>query len=243
MTNTLNTIKQKKLISNSEAKASEVMLQLLNSFSNITMTYIFNTMRILKARNIGDCYLENYIGMKAKYGEKFRDTYEILVAIGVYLAPKRILEIGTRTGISLCQLLSAHSNLSAIEKIVAVDPFDQWTSANLVRANLKYLNLNVDDKLKIHPIKSDEYFRIAEDGKFNSILIDGDHDRTVCGNDLEAAHKLCETEGIIVCDDLSSNVGECNLIGVWETWKNSHQHEYVFTEILEGKGCGIAIKL
>lgn len=207
----------------------------------LSLAAIMNTMRILKRVNPGDAYYENYLGMIKKYKEDFFDTYQVLLAIGVYRAPKRILEIGTRTGISLCQLLSSYIDLSVIETVVCVDPFDQWTSANLVRANLKYLNLPAGDLVKILAMRSEDFLPKCEE-TFDYVLVDGDHDRTVCRNDLEGAHRVVELDGVIICDDLSPSDGECNLIGVWEDFKKSHLEEYHYAEILSGKGCGIAIR-
>lgn len=213
-------------------------------WTDIAMTAIFNTMRILKKINQGDTYYEAYLGMRKKYGEKFFDTYQLLWKIGTDIAPKRILEIGTRTGISLCQLLSAHDQKELIETIVCVDPFDQWTSPNLVRANLNYLNLpSRGDEVKIHPIKSEDYFRQTEGlESFDFILVDGDHSKDVAALDLEASHKLIEHGGILVFDDISTAPGECALIDVWEAWKRKHQDEYYFYEVMQGKGVAWAIR-
>lgn len=223
---------------------NEAMALMSGTWEDIAMAAIFNTMRVLKKLNPGDAYYENYLSMRAKYGEKFFDTYQVLWKIGVDYAPKRILEIGTRTGISLCQLLSAHSEKSQIETIVCVDPFDQWTSPNLVRANLAYLNLpHGADEVTIHPMKSDEYFKQTNGlDAFDFILVDGDHSKEVAAIDLDSAHHLLEHAGIIVFDDISTAPGECALIDVWEAWKQKHEDEYSFYECMEGKGCAWAIK-
>lgn len=213
-------------------------------WTEIAMAAIFSVMRILKAVNPGDTYYENYLGMRERYGISFFDTYQLLWKIGVTRAPKRILEIGTRTGISLCQLLSSMSRkaLDAIETIVCVDPFDQWTSPNLVRKNLKYLNLPSDEKVKIHPIKSEDYFKNAEGETFDFILVDGDHSKEAAAKDLDAAFELIETGGIIVFDDISTNPGECALRDVWDAWKAKHAAEFFFKENMEGKGVAWAIR-
>ena len=207
----------------------------------LSLATIMNTMRILKKLNPGDTYYEAYLGMKAKYKETFFDTYQVLLAIGIYRAPKRILEIGCRTGISICQLLSAHADLEGIEKIVLVDPFDQWTSANLVRANLKYLNLP-HEKPEILAIKSQDYFAQKDNPTYQFILVDGDHNKSVAAQDLIGAHDLLEKGGIIVMDDISQAPGECALIDVWEGWKAQHVDEYYFYECMDGKGVALAIK-
>jgi predicted O-methyltransferase YrrM len=211
----------------------------------LSLAAIFNTMRILKKLNPGDTYYEAYLGMKGKYGDQFFDTYQVLWAIGVYRAPKRILEIGTRTGISLCQLLSSYIDLSGIEKVVCVDPFDQWTSANLVRANLKYLNLpHEPERVTIYASSSVDCLpELRERNEtFDYILVDGDHTKSVAAIDLENAHSVCENGGIIVFDDISTAPGECALLDVWEAFVENHKAEYWFNAILQGKGVAFAIK-
>ena len=215
----------------------------------ISMAAIYNTMRILKKMNPGDAYYENYLGMKAKYGDGFFDTYNLLWSIGVHRKPKRILEIGTRTGISLCQLLSAmdHDALRALERVVCVDPFDQWTSPNLVRANLKYLNLPAE-KVDILAMRSEDYFRAEyQNGKpeytqFDFILVDGDHSKPAARADLDAAVRLIAPGGIIVFDDISTAPGECALIDVWEAWKAEHADDFYFGANMNGKGVAWAIR-
>lgn len=233
-----------------ELELAELLMDLTEIAPRETIAAMMNTMRILKKINPGDQYYEAYIGMREKYGAKFFDTYQVLWAIGIYKKPKRILEIGTRTGISLCQLLSAHDDLKSVEKVVCVDPFDQWTSPNLVRANLKYLNLPSEpEKVYIHPIKSQDYFKMLEvdrginDGLFDYILVDGDHDKSVAAMDLESAHPALEEGGVMVFDDISTAPGECALIDVWEGFKAKHDGEYLFAEIMEGKGVAIGIKI
>ena len=242
----MSMIKTAKKVTDLEADASQKLLHVLDCEPAMTMAAIFNTMRILKRVNPGDAYYENYLSMRARYGAKFFDTYQLLWGIGVYLAPKRILEIGVRTGISLCQLLSAHKDLRAIERIVCVDPFDQWTSASIVRANLKHLNLpHTPEHVEILAMKSEDYYptAIQNEDTFDYVLVDGDHTKEVARKDLDYVHQLVEHGGVIVFDDISTAPGECALIDVWEAWKTEHLDEYVFTEVMEGKGVAIAVKI
>lgn len=197
-------------------------------------------MKKLKAVNPGDAYYENYLGMIKKYGPEFFDTYHLIHAIGEYFMPKRILEIGVRTGISLCQLLVSHNADDKVEKIVCVDPFDHWTSANLVRANLMALDLN-ESKVKILTMRSEEFFKMATD-KFDYILVDGDHEKKAARMDLEAAHMMLERGGVIVFDDISTNEGECGLITEWGDFMEKHGKEYFSCVRMEGKGVAWAVK-
>lgn len=210
---------------------------------------MLKVMKLLKSVNPGDAYYENYLGMIEKYGPEFFDTYHLIRAIGEHMAPKRILEIGVRTGISLCQLLVAHMDFDAIESVTCVDPFDQWTSPNLVRANLRKLGIE-DRGIHILAMRSEDFFKHrsnqASDGKlspsFDYILVDGDHAKPAARIDLEAAHLLLEKGGIIVFDDISTNDGECGLITEWDDFLKKHGSEYFSCARMEGKGVAWAIK-
>ena len=242
----------KKDMTTKDLLGARALLDLMTgAWEDIAEAAIFNTMRILKAVNPGDAYYENYLDMKRRYPDFF-DTYFLLWKIGATRPPKRILEIGTRTGISLCQLLSSMSReaLDRIEKIVCVDPFDEWTSPGLVRANLKHLNLNAvglhgENTIRIETMKSEEYFAHADSehkDQFDYILVDGDHSKEAAKKDLDAAHELLEKGGLIIFDDISTAPGECALLDVWQAFKSEHEGEYAFNESLKGKGVGVGIK-
>lgn len=212
--------------------------------SKLQNAIIFNTMRILKKLNPGDTYYEAYQGHLRKNGDQLYDLYMLLWEIGADRAPRNILEIGTRTGISLCQLLSAYIDHSIIDRIVCVDPFsDGYLSANLVRANLRYLNLPTG-KLEFLQEKSETALPklLKEEAKFDFILVDGCHEKNVAREDLEFAHKLCAIGGIIAFDDISTEKGECGLLDVWEDFEKIHSEQYLFGRNLSGKGVAWATK-
>jgi predicted O-methyltransferase YrrM len=211
------------------------------STRKISLAAILNTMRILKKANPGDAYYENYLGMIARYGEDFFDLYQLIWNVAIHRAPRRILEIGTRTGISLCQLLSAHRDLGSVERVVCVDPFDEWTSANLVRSNLRYLNLPAGDLVRILAMRSEDFLPKCQE-TFDYILVDGDHTKSVARADLEAAVPLLEPDGVILFDDISTAPGECALVDMWEDFKSEHAEEFFFAESMQGKGVGLAVK-
>jgi predicted O-methyltransferase YrrM len=209
---------------------------------SIFYSSIFNTMRILKKVNQGDTYLENYLGMLKKYGP-FLDVYHVLQAIGSRFSPATVLEIGTRTGISLCQLLSGYVHQEKLQRVVCVDPFDAWTSPGLVRSNLRHLNLPVE-KVEIRTQKSDEFFAtLPEEEMFDLILVDGDHSKEAAAKDLANAHKHLKQTGFLIMDDLSENPGEFALDDVWRNFLELYKVSYVSATSLEGKGVGVAIKL
>lgn len=227
------------------------MFEFLGVENKVTTATIFNTMRILKKINRGDTYLENYKGHLQR-NPQFFDTYCLLWQIGTWIAPKRILEIGTRTGISLCQLLSSYIDHSMIEEVISIDPYDAFTSPKIVEMNLKYLNIPTD-KIKFIVGKSgDEVPKLYGkeiDGTcqpkktFDYILVDGDHTREVARIDLELCHDLLESGGIVVFDDISPAPGECNLLPVWEEYTAAHLQDFEFTQHnLTGKGVAWAVK-
>lgn len=221
-------------------QANEKLLAIENAI-------IFNILRILKGVNPGDAYYENYLwhlkNCKSK-GETFYDLYCLLWEIGAMYPRKRILEIGTRTGISMCQLLSAYEKHDEIESIVSVDPFDDgFISPAIVKANLRHLNLP-SEKIEFRKGKSQDILPLlyGEGKTFDYILVDGDHTQEVAKQDLEWAHALCEKDGIIVFDDISTDPGQCGLIVVWNEFKNNRLTQYDWHEDMTGKGVAWAIK-
>lgn len=212
--------------------------------NKLMQAVIFNTMRILKRLNPGDMYYEAYKGHLEKDGDNFYDLYMLLWEIGAERAPRRILEIGVRTGISLCQLLSSYIDNSIVEEIICVDPFiDEFLSDKLVQVNLKTLNLPADKVRFIVDTSGSAIPQLLQDKKrFDYILVDGDHSQEAARMDLEGAHHLCDKNGVIVMDDLSTAPGECGLVVVWNAFKESHKTEYEFHENLSGKGVGWCVK-
>jgi cephalosporin hydroxylase len=214
-------------------------------YKKLMHSVIFNTLRILKNVNPGDAYYEAYLGHLQKSGADFYDLYMLLWEIGCDMRPHRILEIGTRTGLSLCQLMSAFINPNEIEKVVCVDPFlDEFTSPALVLKNLKYLNLPTDKVEIITGFSKDvlEKMIYVDKDRFDYILVDGDHTKEAARLDLEGAHRLIAPGGVICFDDISTDPGECGLIDVWLDWKNAHKADYDFHEKMVGKGVAWAFR-
>ena len=156
--------------------------------------------------------------------------------------PKRILEIGTRTGLSIAQLLSAFLDHSNIQEIILCDLFnDGLCTPNLVLNNLRYLNLPTD---KISFITGDSLVEIPKlfgTKMFDYILVDGGHDKENARQDLHNATQLIDRGGHIVFDDITPD--GCNLQDVWDEFKNIHFHEFHYYENHDGKGIGVAVRL
>lgn len=203
---------------------------------------IFSILRTICKQNPGDSYYQNYLWHYQKYGDKFYDTYHFAWERVIECRPRRILEIGTRTGISMAQLLSAYMDYSGIERIVSCDPFnDGYISPNLVKVNLGLVGIpdEVIDKIEFMVGDSKNIIPILED-KFDYILVDGSHDKKDAKQDLENVVRLVSDGGVIVFDDIS--VDGCDLIDVWNEFKHNHYDNFMWIENLNGKGIGYAIK-
>ncbi len=207
---------------------------------NTLTQYIFNNLRILKGRNTGDTYYEEYIKHYTREGEDFYDHYHLAVETVAFSKPTRILEIGVRTGICICNMLSAYIDQSVVERVVLIDLWnDGFTSENIVKMNLKTLNIPID---KIEFIKGDSLIEVPKlQGEFDWILVDGCHDKPVAKIDLENVVRLCAKDGMIVFDDISQD--GCALDDVWQEFKINHRNEFLFAENYKGKGVGWAVKL
>lgn len=201
--------------------------------------YIFNNLRILKGFNPGDTYFEEYKKHLAREGDDFFDHYHLAVQEVVDSQPKRILEIGVRTGICICNMLSAYLDHSVIERVVLIDIWnDGFASENVVKFNLKKMNIPTD---KIEFIKGDSLVEVPKlEGEFDWILVDGCHDKPVAKIDLENCVRLCAKNGVIVFDDIS--IHGCDLKDVWEEFKNNHKEDFLFYEDYNGKGVGWGVK-
>jgi predicted O-methyltransferase YrrM len=208
----------------------------------ISNEVIFNTLRILKKVNQGDLYYENYLGHLQKRGETFYDIYHFAWEWVIKHHPKRILEIGTRTGLSLCQLLSAYIDYSQIERIVSCDLYaDGFISPGLVKLNLRTLNIPqaIIDKIEFKIGDSKQTVPLLE-GKFDYILVDGSHEVIDAKIDLENVRPLIEVGGVIVFDDLTPD--GMSLEPVWNEFKEAYKEEFEFDENMNGKGIGWALK-
>ena len=205
---------------------------------------IFAILRVIKKGNPGDQYYEAYLGHLAKRGETFFDLYHFNWAYAIEHKPKRILEIGTRTGISLCQLLSAYIDHSVIEKVICCDLFnDGFITPSLVKYNLKLVGIpqTLIDKVQIITGNSRvEVPSLPKDEKFDYILVDGDHSREGAIADLTNVYPLINKGGVIVFDDIGED--GCGLIDVWNQFKEQHTAEFDWYEDLNGKGLGWAIR-
>jgi hypothetical protein len=204
---------------------------------------IFNLMRILKAVNPGDTWLENYQWHLNKRGETFFDTYHCMMRIGVHMNPKNILEIGCRSGISICQLLSSCKDYTD-KQVFLFDVFnDGFISPELVKINLSHLNIPTA-MVKFFTGKSDETMpKFKYDNpslKFDYILVDGSHDRKDAKVDLDNVSNMLNVGGVVIFDDIAPD--GCDLVDVWNTWKAEQGTNFDYFENMDGKGVGVALR-
>ncbi len=214
---------------------------------NIPSEVIFSVLRTLKGLNPGDLYYDNYLIHYRKYGDKFRDFYHFVWEWVIENKPKKILEIGTRTGISICQLLSAYIDSTIIEKIVLSDLFnDGFISPDLVKFNLKSLNIDQTTIDKVEFLLGDSkkmvpnYARKNPDLRFDFILVDGDHTPENAKVDLENVKPLIAQKGVIVFDDIAPD--GMSLDPIWQEFKTKYKEEFEWQENYDGKGFGVCIK-
>jgi len=212
----------------------------------IPSSVVFNTLRVLKKANPGDLYYEAYVGHWRQHKEKFMDTYHVMWQIATEFQPRRILEIGVRTGLSISQLLSGyiHEQFNAIERVVLCDLFnDGFCSPGLVRYNLMTLAIPKEVIDKIEFLSGDSKSKIPEfigdnpDQKFDYILVDGSHDKDDARHDLSMCHDILDVGGFMLFDDISPT--GVMLKDVWDEFKAEHRQEYDWFEDYNGKGVGV----
>lgn len=206
---------------------------------------LFNTMRILKKHNPGDTYLENYLyhyNKRKDDPDGFVDYYHLLWnTIGPELQPEYIMEIGCRTGISICQLLSSMMN-PGNAKVYLFDIFnDGFISPEVVKMNLRALNLPTENiKFFVgNSLETVPEFIKQDHPRMDYILVDGCHDKEVAKQDLANVIPLLNKGGIIIFDDIAPD--GCNLIDVWNDFKEKNSKEFYFAENMSGKGVGVGI--
>lgn len=213
-------------------------------YKSLAIRSFFNVMRILKRINPGDQWYEAYMGHYLKRQETFVDTYTVMWDIGMKYNPRNILEIGCRSGISICQLLCACMDYED-KRIVLNDIFsDGYISPEIVKMNMRYLNLPAE-KVEFLEGRSDHEIPKFEERnpnfKFDYILVDGDHSFDAAKKDLNMVKGLVDDGGFIIFDDIAPD--GCNLIGVWEDFKKENEDSFDFFQDMNGKGVGVARKI
>lgn len=206
---------------------------------------IFHNLRILDKVEPNDTYINNYRWHWDKWGDEFFDQYCLGFWWGSEHNPKNILEIGSRTGLSLIQLLSGCKDFEG-KRVVLFDLWDDGLSCpDLIRKYLSHLNISVDPEfIQGNSLETVPKFKETNTDKFDYILVDGGHSDEVASIDLENIVDLVAQDGIIVFDDISATVESdgFNIKETWENFKKRHFNEFNWREDPAGKGTAWAIK-
>lgn len=205
---------------------------------------IFDVLQKLKQINPGDDYYEAYQWHWQKRRDKFYDHYHLAWQIAKHFPPTRIMEIGTRTGISLGQIISAMKEYGhKIGTVVSFDVFDDgYISPELVGLNFRHLGLGIKPNFQVgNSLETVPKYKTEHPGElFDWVLVDGNHEANHARQDLENVVSLTAAGGLIVFDDISED--GCSLMPVWEDFKAAHKDEFYFYENLNGKGVGVGVK-
>jgi len=225
------------------------ILNMIPNFSKrekeILTGIVFHNLRILHNVTPKDTYIENYKWHWNRWKEKYFDLYHFCFWYGLTHKPKKIIEIGTRTGLSLCQLLSSYLDFKDL-RVVIFDRFDDGLSCpDLVKKHLKHLGIPTDF-LEFYTGDSNEQvpkFKEKNKDLFDWILIDGSHQLPWVWNDFENVKDLVKVGGVIVADDINARPEDkIDVPKTWEKFKNTYKDYFDFWEEKHGKGVGVAIK-
>jgi predicted O-methyltransferase YrrM len=201
---------------------------------------VLNNCRILSKHNRKDYYYRQIFELAEK--EYFFETYNVILWAALNLKPKIILEIGTRNGGSITQLLSMYHNFNDIE----VYSFDLWLEIGgprAVRKNLERMNIpskvvtfmsgdsrkTIPDFKAHHPLK-----------KFDYILVDGGHERDIARVDLNNVADMLAPGGILIFDDIGPE--SYKLLDVWQEFQGKYQDHFQWFEKQWRKGVAWAIR-
>jgi predicted O-methyltransferase YrrM len=214
----------------------ELMIAEMESLSPIVM----NNVRILAPHNKRDYYYREIVELADK--PYFFETYHVIVWAGMRLRPKNILEIGTRNGGSLVQLLSMYHRFDGV-RVVGFDVWQELGGPRAVRRNLRRMNIpseivtfiSGDSRETLPAFKASR-----PQASFDYILVDGGHTEEIAYTDLENVASLAAPGCILIFDDIGPE--SYRLIGVWRRFQTSHPDEYHWYEKQWRKGVAWGIR-
>jgi predicted O-methyltransferase YrrM len=136
--------------------------------------------------------------------ERTQDFWNVHVGL-CYLSktlnPQRYLEIGTRRGRSLFQVLCN----ADVAKVVSIDPYLDSDFVDLkadvdrfLQATQKPVEILYYQDRSEHVLPRLE----AEHAQFDLILVDGSHDFSDATRDMNASHRLLADKGVLILDDV-----------------------------------------
>ena len=200
---------------------------------------VMNNLRILASNNRGDYYKELFQLADQDY---FFETYNVIVWAGMRLRPKRILEIGTRNGGSLVQLLSMYHRFDDV-CVVCFDLWKEIGGPRAVRRNLRRLNIpaHIVKFISGDSRQTVPAFKAKHPGAaFDYILIDGGHTPEIATADLHNVVDLAAPSCILMFDDIGPE--SYKLIGVWREFQEKHRQDFDWYEKQWRKGVAWAIR-
>jgi len=202
--------------------------------------FILNNSRILARYNRRDHYHREL--RKRAAGEYFFETAMVVSWIGLALRPRRIMEIGTRNGGSLIDLLSVYPDYQGVS-VVCFDIWREIGGPGAVRRNLRLMNIPdclarfvSGDSLKTVPA----YKLSHPNAAFDYILVDGCHEAPAARVDLANVVDLLAPGGVIVFDDIGPH--GYRLLEVWRDFQAGHGAEFRWYENLWRRGVAWAIR-
>lgn len=160
--------------------------------------------------------------------------YELVVAIGKQIKPKRILEIGTADA-SFTSFLARAFPDSLVETI-DLPAGDQrfWNATDdevgaakdttflpkneFPELKIRSANLQSSPNIRFREMNSLKLSRFDEH-KFDLIWVDGDHTFPVVACDISNAIRLLEPDGVMMCDDIIFPGGQKSRWGKQESYK------------------------
>ncbi|MFH0815364.1 MAG: class I SAM-dependent methyltransferase [Methanobacteriota archaeon] len=199
-----------------------------------------------KLSNWNDYYYKAIMELsKEKY---FFETWMVINWIGLEMAPKRVLEIGTRNGGSLVALLRPYKDYSGVK----VESFDIWHDPMLsvnrgspkkVKSNLEHMGIPTS-MIEFHSgdstVTVPQFFKEHPEAKFDYVLVDGGHDKDTAASDLRNVENSVAPGGVLVFDDISEE--SYGLLPVWEGFKARNGDKFRYFEVMHRKGIAWAFR-
>jgi predicted O-methyltransferase YrrM len=181
--------------------------------------------KVPKETHGSQIYVDNELEYKGMYNwtndlpininarQDYLDIIEYFNNKNKYRNTKKILEIGTYTGVSIVNLLKNISNSNA----TVIDSWENYNECPLMeniqtnqveesfKKNIKTKNL--EDKIKV--LKGDSFEMlmklVKKNERFDFVYVDGSHKCLDCYSDILLSWELLNNGGIMVIDDVSYN--------------------------------------
>ncbi|MEM9302232.1 MAG: class I SAM-dependent methyltransferase [Pseudomonadota bacterium] len=120
--------------------------------------------------------------------------YLFLYGLVALLQPRRILEIGTNTGVSSIVMTLAAREVGIRCEIDTIDPDEVRTAT----ARTQFVAHGVSDQIRVHSGPSGRILPTLAGNRYDLAFVDGDHTYEGCRDDLAAVRAM--TDWIVVHD-------------------------------------------